>query len=64
MIALKRMTGRVLCLIGDHLWTCLASEGIPPDAERVKADPSGYFFEYAAMYCKRDGCGARYEGRP
>lgn len=58
---MKRLFGRLLCLIGEHDWTSLAQEGVKPDPARVKADPVNYFWEYAAMFCRR--CQARYTGR-
>ena len=48
--------GKFLCAIGDHDWTTKAKEGIPPDKERARANPAGYFWEYAKLYCKRPGC--------
>jgi len=50
---MSRLLGWIACAIGDHKWTCLAEQGIKPDPDRVKADPLGYFWEYAAMYCAR-----------
>ena len=44
-----------MCSIGSHEWTCAAREGIKPDPEKIKADPLGYFKEYAKMYCKHCG---------
>ena len=51
MVAARRMQ----CLVGGHDWTCAAREGIKPDPVKLKANPVGYFWEYAKMYCKRCG---------
>jgi hypothetical protein len=50
---LRRLLGRLACAFGNHDYTSLHEQGIPPDPERVKADPEGYFWEYAALRCKR-----------
>lgn len=48
---MKKLIRVLLCLIGDHEWTCAAAQGIKPTAEQVKAGIAG-FHEYATMYCK------------
>ena len=52
---LRRIGGWLLCLMGDHNWTCKAEEGIDPDPVKLKANPVAYFWEFAQMYCKRCG---------
>lgn len=42
-------------VLQDHDWTCRAEQGIPPDPAKVKANPMGYFWEYAQGYCSRCG---------
>jgi hypothetical protein len=54
---MKRLLGRLLCLIGDHDWTCKASQGIQPSADEVRDGYAG-FLRYAAMYCARCGYGS------
>jgi len=50
---------KFLCLIGDHEWTCKASEGIKPsEDEEPKSTDSPEetirkFMSFAKMYCKR-----------
>ena len=51
---MKRFIGRLLCLIGDHDWTCAAEQGIPPTKAQTDAGMAG-FYSYAAGYCKRCG---------
>ena len=60
---MKKWVRKLLCLIGDHDWTCAAGEGYPPSEHiktRLKVDPAGAFYEYARMYCK--ACGHMYKG--
>ena len=43
-----------LCrLMGAHDLTTDHDQGIPPDREKMAADPIAYFDEYARMYCTR-----------
>jgi hypothetical protein len=51
---LKKIWGKLLCLIGDHDWTCKAEEGIKPDKGSF-TNPLEGFKEYSKMYCKRCG---------
>lgn len=57
---LKSLKERFLCFIGDHDWTSKAEQRIPPDKDKIKADPIKYFWDYSAMYCKR--CNHKYKG--
>ena len=53
------MIGWLLCLIGDHDWTCRAAQGLKPLLEDMpkKGDNEkttlAKFRRYATMYCKR-----------
>jgi hypothetical protein len=51
---MKRLLGRLLCLIGDHDWTSKAMQGLKPTPEEVAAGYEG-FLCYAVMYCSRCG---------
>jgi hypothetical protein len=56
---LKQLLGRVLCLMGDHSWTCAAEEGIKtddiPSVKKLLDNGQHYagFILYAKMYCRR-----------
>ena len=50
---MKKLFGKLACLIGDHDWTSKALQGLKYDPARVSDDPVGYFREYAQLYCKR-----------
>lgn len=56
---IKRLWGKLLCLTGDHDWTCKAQEGIKPDKDinwlNTQSVLEG-FKSYSKMYCKRCGC--------
>lgn len=46
----------ILCrILGAHDWTSKALQNIPPDPEKMKTNPTAYFFKYAGVYCKRCG---------
>ena len=51
----RRLGRWILCLLGQHDWTCDAEQGIPPDAKKLQANPVGYFWDYAQGYCKYCG---------
>ena len=57
---MTRLT-RLLCLIGNHEWTCAAEHGIKPSEAQVSAGVAG-FLDYAKMYCKRCGHVSRLNG--
>ncbi len=42
----------ISCLLGMHHWVARMDLGAEPDKLRLKADPIGYFFEFAAPVCK------------
>ena len=56
---MKKLIRKFLCFIGNHEWTCKATEGIKPSGfEIAQADDSPAFLllrfnTYATMYCKR-----------
>ena len=47
----KRLMRRLLCLIGEHDWTCAAEEGIKPTPLQLRLGVEG-FRDYGKMYCK------------
>lgn len=49
---MTRFVHWLLCLIGDHDWTCAAEQGIPPTKEQAEGGLAG-FYSYATGYCKR-----------
>ncbi len=60
---LKRLGGRVLCLLGEHILTSYYQEGIRPTWEDVTPDNVVESFgEYSALRCKRKGCSWKYRG--
>jgi len=56
---MRKLVGKILCLVGDHLCTSMQEYGVKPDIERYEKDPIGYFFVYSTMFCAR-GCGKIY----
>lgn len=60
---LKRLGGRVLCLVGEHALTSYIEEGIKPNLRDVTPDNIiESFGEYSALRCKRKGCSWKYRG--
>lgn len=54
-MSLRRALRWVRChILGDHDWTCKASQAIDPTAEEL-ADGLAGFLRYAQMYCTRCG---------
>ena len=51
---MKKFFRKLLCLIGDHDWTCKAEQGIPPTQQQLDGGVAG-FYDYAAVYCKHCG---------
>ena len=51
---MRRLMRRLLCLIGDHDWTCAAKEEIKPTPLQLKTGLEG-IKDYVKMYCKRCG---------
>jgi len=43
---------RLMCLCGMHEWTSRVDLGGKPDSNMIKANPVGYFFEWAAPVCR------------
>lgn len=43
---------RFNCFTGLHDWTSRIEMGAKPDPDRIKADPTGYFFMFAAPICR------------
>ena len=60
---LKRLGGRVLCLVGEHAITTRFEEGIKPDWKDVTPDNIlESFGEFSALRCKRKGCSWQFRG--
>ena len=51
---MKSFWRKLLCIIGDHEWTCKAEQGIKPTKEEL-TNPLVGFAIYSRMYCKHCG---------
>ena len=43
----------LLCIVGFHDWTSKFDQGINPNMEEAKRDPTVTFWDWSAVYCKR-----------
>lgn len=51
---MRKLWGWFLCnVLEDHQWTCKNDKGIPPDKEKMKAEPYLYMLDYMQGWCKR-----------
>jgi hypothetical protein len=66
MQVLRKVVGRLLCVIGEHDWTSLAMEGrgvprhLHPEPRDGIDEILRKFREYATMYCRRCGTPSRF----